>query len=163
MFQLNNFTILKSILFCVGLCLTLWRGHDCLQKLSNESLSTKVNMVRNYDTIQPAITLCPNYHGAYELRKVSFIFSTNCILSFDIFSVLNSIGIEDMNAYRNGEWFGNSSLDGAAIFKIVTFNLSDLIDSFKFKMVDGEMLSFAKLTTSFESALCFVRNVVICV
>ena len=77
--------------------------------------------------------------GKYHSSAISSVF-----LSFDNFSVLNSIGIEDMNSYRNGEWFGNSSLDGAAIFRIVTFNLSDLVDSFKFKMIDGEMLSFAK-------------------
>ena len=59
------------------------------------------------------------------------------------FSSLKLLGITDLEAYRNGEWFGNSSLeDGTEIFTYVTYNFSDLIDTLSFQLENGETLSF---------------------
>ena len=57
-------------------------------------------------------------------------------------SALNRFGIEDSEAYRNGDWIGNSSLDGTEIFKYVTYNFSHLIDTLSFRLENGETLSF---------------------
>ena len=46
------------------------------------------------------------------------------------FSALNKIGIESArDYYRDGNWFGNSSLDGITIYKYVTYNMSELLNS----------------------------------
>ena len=46
------------------------------------------------------------------------------------FSALNKIGIESVkDYYKEGNWFGNSSLDGITIYKYVTYNMSELLNS----------------------------------
>ena len=70
MLKLNNFIILKTLLFIILLILTLWRAHDCVQKYLKAGLGTKVSMVQSHDTITPALTLCPEYYTAYDLREV---------------------------------------------------------------------------------------------
>ena len=50
-----------------------------------------------------------------------------------------------MNGYRNGEWFGNSSLDGVTIFKSATYTFSDLVNTFSYAG-DGEKVSFSNKT-----------------
>ena len=46
------------------------------------------------------------------------------------FSALHSIGIESArDYYKEGNWFGNSSLDGITIYKYVTYNVSELLNS----------------------------------
>ena len=64
-FFLSN---LKSVIFCVGLCLTLWRSFDCLNKYFNLNLSTKVTMVRSFEAELPAIIICPEFFSSYNLR-----------------------------------------------------------------------------------------------
>ena len=61
-------TKFKLVLFCIGLFLVIWRSHDCLQKYLYKNLSTKINMVKSYDTILPALVICPEYFEAYDLR-----------------------------------------------------------------------------------------------
>ena len=67
----------KAILFAIGLSLTIWRSHECLQKYSNSNLSTKVNMFNSFETVLPVIVICPSYMESYN--------STN----------LNNIGIDN--------------------------------------------------------------------
>ena len=57
-----------EILFCLGLCLTIWRSYDCLQKYSNQNLSTKVSMVKSTKTFFPSMVICPTYNSAYNVR-----------------------------------------------------------------------------------------------
>ena len=68
--MLNKFSMIRAFLFCVGLTLTLWRSYDCLQKHLYNKLGTKVNMVHSYETNLPALTLCPEFLVAYNLREV---------------------------------------------------------------------------------------------
>ena len=92
----------KAILFAIGLSLTIWRSHECLQKYSNSNLSTKVNMFNSFETVLPVIVICPSYMESYN------------------FTNLKSIGIANAEEYRNGNWYGNSALDGTAVLKYVT-------------------------------------------
>ena len=64
------------------------------------------------------------------------------IFIFLTFSALQRIGIENANAYRNGDWFGNSSMYATRIFKYVTYNFSDLIHKFSYTLDNGEEKSF---------------------
>ena len=66
----NIMDTFKTILFCIGLILTLWRSYECLLKHLNENLGTRVFMVPSYETLFPSLTLCPHYHEAYDLGKV---------------------------------------------------------------------------------------------
>ena len=61
-------TNLKPILFCLGLSLTLWRSYDCLQKYFHLNISTKITMVKSFQTELPAIVICPEYFSSYNLR-----------------------------------------------------------------------------------------------
>ena len=72
----NIMDTFKTILFCIGLILTLWRSYDCLLKHLNENLSTRVVMVPSYETLFPSLTLCPHYHEAYDLGKVFHTLNT---------------------------------------------------------------------------------------
>ena len=49
----------KSLIFCVGLCLTIWRSFECLQKYLHANISTKVTMVKTNEMILPSLVLCP--------------------------------------------------------------------------------------------------------
>ena len=44
-------------------------------------------------------------------------------------SVLKRFGIENADDYREGNWFGNTSLDGMSIFNAVTHDFDDLVKS----------------------------------
>ena len=54
------------------------------------------------------------------------------------FSALYDIGVENKEDYIEGNWFGNSSLDGMVIFKSVTYNLPDLINSIEIHFHSGD-------------------------
>ena len=98
---------LKLILFIVGFSLTLWRAKECVKKYLNYNLSTRVTLVKSYQTVQPNIVVCPLFFAAYntlELKKIG-------------------ISVDD---YRNGNWTGNSTRDGKLIFKNVTYKLDNL-------------------------------------
>ena len=69
-------------------------------------------MVESSETLFPVLTVCPAYEESYNQSN------------------LNKIGIESATDYRNGNWYGNSTLDGREIFKFVTHKLSDLIEKF---------------------------------
>ena len=47
-----------------------------------------------------------------------------------IFRALNKIGIKNVNEYKEGNWYGNTSIDGdgSALFESLTNNLTDLIE-----------------------------------
>ena len=49
-----------------------------------------------------------------------------------------SFGIESIENYKDGNWYGNSSTDGEAIFKSVTYIFSDLIESVEFRYQNGK-------------------------
>ena len=57
---------LRPIVFCLGLSLTVWQSFECLQKYKHHNLSTKVTMVQSFETLSPAIVICPS--GEYNLR-----------------------------------------------------------------------------------------------
>ena len=59
-----------------------------------------------------------------------------------IFRALNSIGIENMDSYRDGEWYGNSSSDPFKIFNSVTYNFSDLVERLSYQLKYRGRLSF---------------------
>jgi len=101
----------KEIFFCFGLCLTLWQSYGCLQKYLSNSLSTRVRMVNSFETFRPVFVVCPTSSTSYNITN------------------LNKLGINDASDYRRGNWYGNSSLDGKSIFKLVTHELSDLVKS----------------------------------
>ena len=58
----------RQILFCVGLSLTIWRSYECLQKYTNQNLSTKVTMVKSDETFFPSIVVCPFVDTLYNVR-----------------------------------------------------------------------------------------------
>ena len=100
----------KEAFFCFGLLLTIWRSYGCLQKYLNNNLSTGVKMVNSFEKMfRPVFVVCPSSSSSYKLKN------------------LNKLGIKDASDYRQGNWYGNSSLDGKTIFKYVTHELSDLI------------------------------------
>ena len=55
---------------------------------------------------------------------------------------MNQIGIKKIKDYRNGEWFGNSSLDGKTIYKSVTYDLSDLLQRFSVRFKSGSWSTY---------------------
>ena len=103
---------LRLFLLCVGLTLMIERSYECLQKFLNSNLSVKMNMARSNETFAPSLTICPEYFWSYNITN------------------LNKIGIQNANDFRGGNWYGNSSLDGRMIFKTVTHNFSDLVETF---------------------------------
>ena len=120
--KLGNGTHLyfKEAFFCFGLCLTMWRSYGCLQKYLNNNLSTKVKMVNSFETFRPVFVVCPSSSSSYKLRN------------------LKKLGIKDASDYRQGNWYGNSSMDGKRIFKYVTHELFDLIKSMVIYYNDGK-------------------------
>ena len=56
---------------------------------------------------------------------------------------LELIGIKKTWDYRLGNWFGNSSSSGYQIFRDVTHNLSDLLQSSSFKYKSGIVVECA--------------------
>ena len=121
-----------QILFCLGLSLTIWRSYECLQKYFNQNLGTKVSMVKNNETFFPSIVVCPTKDIAYNLR---YYFEDKDIQIYIVFnySNLQKIGINTVDDYKNGNWYGNSSKSGHEIFLDVTHNISDLIEKFYVK------------------------------
>ena len=63
-------------------------------------------MVESNETLFPVLTVCPAYEESYNISN------------------LNKIGIESAADYRNGNWYGNSTLGGRDIFNFVTHQLS---------------------------------------
>ena len=116
---------IKILIFSIGLFLTTWESFNCLQKYLHSNLSVKMTMARSNETIFPSLTICPEYFWAYNLTN------------------LNRIGIEKANDYRNGDWYGNSTLDGRIIFESVTHNFSDLVESFRMRYKSGEKRDFS--------------------
>ena len=57
---------LRPIVFCIGLSLTVWRSFECLQKYQHQNLSTRVTMVQSFETLSPAIVICPS--AEFNLR-----------------------------------------------------------------------------------------------
>ena len=71
-FLVNN---LKPMLFIVGFALTLWRANECVKKYLNNNISTKVSLVKSFQTVQPNFVICPSYLDAYNsvaLTNVEF-------------------------------------------------------------------------------------------
>ena len=91
---------LKPILFIVGFILTIWRSNECIKKYFNNNLSTRVSLLKSFETFQPNIVVCPSYFDAYNAEA------------------LKNIGIPSVDDYRNGNWNGNSTKDGKSIFKV---------------------------------------------
>ena len=52
------FTIVRILIFGVGLSLTVWRSFECLEKYINANLSTKVTMVESINTTLPSLVIC---------------------------------------------------------------------------------------------------------
>ena len=61
---------LKSVLFCIGFSLTIYKGFDSVKKYRYANLSTKVTMMNSFETILPVIVVCPDYYEAYNIRLV---------------------------------------------------------------------------------------------
>ena len=114
---------MKPILFLFGLVLTSWRSLECVDKYLNNNLSTMVTVEKSYETILPALVVCPEYFTSYNLEK------------------LQEFGIISVNSYRKGNWFGNSiKQSGQKIFKSVTHDLSELLYSFSVLYKSGKRL-----------------------
>ena len=64
-------------------------------------------------------------------------YSVKHLLCNQYFRNLELIGIQKARDYRLGDWFGNSSSSGYQIFRYVTHNLSDLLQSSSFKYKSG--------------------------
>ena len=77
----------KSLIFCVGLSLTIWRSSECLQKYLHANLSTKVTMVKTNEVILPSLVLCPATKYNHRYKKCSYYFVI--IFSVTIFLVLS--------------------------------------------------------------------------
>ena len=55
-------------------------------------------MVKSNDITLPVLIICPDYKESYNNSN------------------LNKIGIAEANDYREGNWYGNSTMDGKTIF-----------------------------------------------
>ena len=64
---------------------------------------------------------------------------------------MSSFGIGSIEDYKDGNWYGNSSMDGAAIFNSVTYSFSDLIESVDFHYQNGKKVRIS--SASLELAL----------
>ena len=117
----------------------VWRCWRYIIKGSLNMLSPPFTRRRGQSNIQPNWTssyiACTSAAQVYKIHHIHY---WNIIF----FSVLKSIGIPNRNDYRNGEWFGNSSLDGSTLFTHVTYNLSDLIETFMYKLENAEIFTF---------------------
>ena len=113
---------LKPMLFIVGFVLTLWRANECVKKYLNNNLSTKVSLVKSFQTVQPNFVICPSYLDAYNSVA------------------LTNVGIPSVAVYRNGNWTGNSTKNGKSIFKDVTHKLENLLDGFIVQFKTGRKM-----------------------
>ena len=120
-FLLSN---LKPVVFCTGLFLTLWRSHDCLQKYFHLNLSTKISLVRSFETDLPAIVICPEYFSSYNVSRLA------------------SLGVSGVGEFRDGQWKGNSSASEEETFLEVTHTLQHLIESYRIKYKTGAEQSY---------------------
>ena len=68
---------LKSVLFCLGFSLTIYKGFDSVKKYRYANLSTKVTMMNSFETILPVIAVCPDYLEAFNIRLVE---SCSCVM-----------------------------------------------------------------------------------
>ena len=68
-----------------------------------------------------------------------------------IFRALNKIGIKNVNEYKEGNWYGNTSIDGngATLFQSLTYNLTDLIEKIEFRYHNGKSVKIS--SEKFES------------
>ena len=68
-----------------------------------------------------------------------------------IFRALNKIGIKNGIEYKEGNWYGNTSMDGngATLFQSLTYNLSDLIKIIEFRYLNGKSVKVS--SEKFES------------
>ena len=130
-----SFSHLKACVFCVGLCLTIWRGYDCTAKYLQFNRSTTVDMVNSKDTLAPALILCPEFYSAYNQIK------------------LNELGIANAEEYKNGTWKGNSSMDEKIVYNSVTYGLEDLIEKLEIQLISGSTKLF--METNFSSLNTF--------
>ena len=105
-----TFVHIKASVFCIGLCLTIWRSYDCIDKYLQFNSITKVDMVNSEDTLAPALIICPEYHSAYNKSR---------LLEF---------GKTDPQEYKDGAWRGNSTIDEKDFFNIITYGLEDIIE-----------------------------------
>ena len=121
----------KHLLLLVGFILTLWRSYECLVKYYSYNLSTKISMKQSFETIRPAIVLCPQYGDSYNLRLVHR-WKIGTLLIKCHYRQLNKYNIKTQSEYRNGKWIGNSSTSARDIYYSVTYNLTDLLESISF-------------------------------
>ena len=111
---------IRILLFWIGLALTIWRGYECLQKYLHSNVSVRIEMVKSNETTGPSLTICPEFFSSYNEK------------------ILKQLGInKSYNYYRNGEWYGNSTLDGRTIFRSVTHNFSDIVESLTVRFKGG--------------------------
>ena len=73
---------------------------------------------------------------------------------------MSSFGIDSIEDYKDGNWYGNSSMDGAAIFTSVTYSFSDLIESVEFRYKNGKKVkvSSASLALALQPRAIKVRK-----
>ena len=64
---------------------------------------------------------------------------------------MNNIGIKNGIEYKEGNWHGNTSIDGggAALFESLTYNLTDLIEKIEFRYHNGKSVKVS--SEKFES------------
>ena len=64
---------------------------------------------------------------------------------------MNSIGIKNGIEYKEGNWYGNTSIDGdgSALFESLTNNLIDLIEDIEFRYHNGKSVKVS--SEKFES------------
>ena len=70
--RIRNFKLfviqnLKTLFFCFGLSLTLWRSSECFKKYLDKNLSTKVSLVENFEALLPSLVICAS--GPYNKRQ----------------------------------------------------------------------------------------------
>ena len=118
----------KVIIFVIGLLLTTERGYRCFQKYLYSNTGTKITMVSSNETFTPVLIIC----GAFNQER------------------MNQNGIKKVKDYKNGEWFGNSTLDGQTLFRSVTYNLSEILQRFSVRFKSGKWTHYDD-KNSFES------------
>ena len=70
-----------------------------------------------------------------------------------IFSALNHVGINGVEDYRNGDWFGNSLMDGPTIFNSATYTLSNLVENISVHYQNGDVSESDEEMKTFETRM----------
>ena len=129
--SLQNVQLVFVINFLVTLLCTLGlliQCNNCVQRWLAKETSTITSVKHSGDATFVAFTLCPSYFDAYNESYLEVIHFKNAWQDMTLICKikLQSIGLSK-GQYKAGNFFGNASTDGFAIFDMATFELNEVM------------------------------------